>query len=71
MNMCLMFLVASRKVATNSGNRTDTGCAVLGDSSWYFVEDSDGVIVWEGDAHCKYCARSEAISRMADTGTQS
>jgi hypothetical protein len=67
-SLCAQFLSAARKVAKERKGWTDRGCAVLGDggSIGYFVEDSDGLIVWEGDAHCRYCARSEAISALAD-----
>lgn len=67
MSLCAQFLSAARKVARDRGGWTDKACAVLGNggSLGYFVETYEGKIVWEGDAHCKYCARAEAISHMA------
>jgi hypothetical protein len=66
-SLCAAFLTAARRVAKESGGWTDRACAVLGDGSvGYFVENFEGVMVWEGDAHCKYCARSEAIAAMAN-----
>lgn len=66
--MCSHFLVAARQVAKEAGGWTDRGCAVLGDggSMGYFVEDPEGVMAWEGDAHCRFCARAEAITYLAD-----
>lgn len=65
-NLCLSFLVASRHVAREHGNPTDKGFGVLDNGrTYYVVEGPDGKIVWEGDTHCRYCARTEAISAMA------
>lgn len=69
-NMCSHFLVASRAVAKKNGTPTDRGFAVLGGSTkaldgYFFVESYEGKIVWEGKAHCRYCARAEAINHMA------
>ena len=68
MSVCAQFLSAARKVAKDRKGWTDRGCAVLGDggATGYFVEDFEGIIVWEGDAHCRYCARAEAIASLAD-----
>jgi hypothetical protein len=33
----------------------------------YIVEDFNGKHVWTGSAHCRYCARAEAITHMSDT----
>lgn len=65
-NLCEHFLTASRRVAKARKGWTDRACAVL-DSGLgsYAVEDYNGRIVWEGDAHCKTCARAEAIAHMA------
>jgi hypothetical protein len=70
MSICAQFLSAARKVAKADGRWTDRGCAVLGGSTvslsgYYFVETYEGKIVWEGEAHCRYCARAEAITYMA------
>ncbi len=66
MSLCAQFLSAARKVAKAEGGWTDRGCAVLEGGGWYFVEDSHGVMAWEGDAHCRYCARAEAICYLGD-----
>lgn len=63
-NTCGAFLTASRRVAEKRKGWTDRGCAVLGDDGYFFVETLAGKIVWEGTAHCKYCARAEAITKM-------
>jgi len=65
MSICAQFLSASRKVAKKNKQWTDRACAVLGGSGCYFVESYEGEIVWEGSAHCKDCARAEAINHMA------
>ena len=68
MSLCALFLTASRKVAQKRNGWTDRACAVLdGGMGDYTVEDYAGKIVWQGSAHCRYCARAEAISHMADT----
>lgn len=64
-NMCSHFLFASRRTAEKNGTRTDRAMVVLGDEHCYFVESFEGEIVWEGQAHCKFCARAEAINHMA------
>lgn len=67
MSLCAQFLSAARKVAKQRKGWTDRGCAVLdGGGDYRVVEDFDGVIVWEGEAHCRYCARAEAITYLAD-----
>ena len=66
MNMCAAFLTASRRVAKKNGGWTDRACAVLEQGAEYYaVESYEGEIVWEGKAHCRYCARAEAITHMA------
>lgn len=64
---CQAFLTASRAVARKRKGWTDQACAVLEDGfGGYTVEAYDGSIVWQGDAHCRYCARAEAITHKAD-----
>jgi len=64
---CQAFLSARRAVARKNNEPTDRGCAVLDQGlGCYAVESYEGKIVWEGKAHCKYCARAEAIGGMAD-----
>lgn len=66
MNTCQAFLSASRAVAKKNGGWTDRACAVLRQGGDYHaVESYEGEIVWEGKAHCSYCARAEAINHMA------
>lgn len=66
MSICAQFLTASRKVAQRERGWTDRGCAVLEQMpGHYAVESYEGDIVWEGEAHCRYCARAEAITKMA------
>ncbi len=67
MSICAQFLTASRKVAQSSKGWTDRACAVLDQGFGCFaVETYEGKIVWTGEAHCRYCARAEAIAHMAD-----
>lgn len=63
---CAAFLSAARKVARDAGDWTDRSCAVLEQMTGYYaVESYEGEIVWEGKAHCRYCARAEAIAAKA------
>lgn len=65
-DMCAHFLTASRAVARKRKGWTDRGCAVLDQGfGSYAVETYSGEIVWEGQAHCKNCARAEAITAKA------
>jgi hypothetical protein len=34
-------------------------------ADYYAVESYEGKIVWEGKAHCRWCARAEAITHLA------
>lgn len=62
MNTCQAFLTASRHVAKKHNDWTDRACGVLDNGHGYYaVESYEGKIVWEGNAHCRYCARAEAI----------
>jgi hypothetical protein len=68
-NHCLLFLKASRITARAHGTPTDKGCAVLGTGFGDFiVERPNGTQIEVGRAHCKYCARAEAISKMVRAG---
>ena len=70
MSTCAAFLSASRAVARKNKQWTDRACAVLDQGlGCYAVESYEGEIVWEGKAHCRYCARAEAIARMAGKET--
>jgi hypothetical protein len=69
MSLCAQFLTAARKVAREKKAWTDTACAVLGDPHHFFVESYEGKIVWEGPAHCKYCARAEAILHAPESAS--
>jgi hypothetical protein len=65
-NTCQAFLTASRAVAKKRNGWTDRACAVFehgGD--WYEVRDYEDNVVWHGQAHCRYCARAEAIATKA------
>ncbi len=65
---CQRFLTAARNVARREKAWTDRACAVLDDGfGGYIVEDFNGKHVWTGSAHCRYCARAEAITHMSDT----
>lgn len=64
--MCSHFLVAARRVAKQNGTPTDRGCDVLTSGKYHLVQDAEGKTVWEGDAHCKFCARTEAIGELAN-----
>jgi hypothetical protein len=61
MTLCAKLLTAVRKVAREKREWTDQACAVLGDPRHFVVESYEGKIVWQGPAHCKYCARAEAV----------
>lgn len=63
--ICRSFLVASRAVAKKNGTPTDKGFGVTHttDRSYWLVQDAKGKTLYEGDAHCGYCARSEAIAK--------
>jgi hypothetical protein len=64
---CQQFLSACRKGARERKGWTDRACGVLDNGGDYFVvEDEHGEFVWEGKAHCRWCARAEAIGKMAD-----
>lgn len=67
MSMCRSFLQAANAVARAAGGRTDHGFAVFTDCSRkpYEVQDAAGKIVWQGSAHCCYCARAEAVIKVA------
>ncbi len=66
MSICATFLSAARKVAKDRGGWTDRACTVFDHGGdWREVRDYDDNIVWHGQAHCRYCARVEAISAMA------
>lgn len=50
------------------GNPTDRGWAVVSSGDYHLIQDHDGKTVWEGKAHCRYCARAEAITHaVAET----
>jgi hypothetical protein len=66
MSLCAQFLSAARHIARKRNGWTDRACAVLGDPHYFCVEDPNGVMAWEGAAHCRYCARTEAIQNLAD-----
>lgn len=65
-NHCRAFLTAARHVAKQNKGWTDNKCGVLDNGGdYYVVEDEHGKFVWEGKACCRYCARAEAIAKMA------
>ena len=65
-NLCLKFLVAARMVAKQAGRRTDRGFGVVDNGRDYFlVQAADGENVFEGTAHCRWCARAEALNQDA------
>lgn len=68
MSTCASFLSASRQVAKKDGGWTDRACEVLDNGrGYYLVKSYEGKVIWEGDAHCRYCARAEAITKMTGT----
>lgn len=62
---CAAFLTASRTVARRNGGQTDRGFATFDHGGdWIEVRDASDKIVWYGQAHCKFCARAEAIMAL-------
>lgn len=67
MSICRGFLSAMRVTVGPEIAQKETTAAVLGDASTgYTVELHDGTQLEVGRAHCKYCARVEALSQLAD-----
>lgn len=65
-SLCPRFLSARRAVAKKAGEPTDRGLDVLESvGRYYTVQDYEGKTVWAGSAHCRYCARVEAINALA------
>ena len=63
---CQVALSDARAEARRNKGWTDRACAVLergGD--YYRLEDEHGELVWEGQAHCRWCARTQAIATIA------
>jgi hypothetical protein len=60
-----MFYTAMRQTAQLRTVEAFKGSAVLGDSTHYTVELRGGEQIEVGRAHCKWCARSEALSKLA------
>lgn len=68
MSLCAQFLTAARKVARERKGWVDRACAVFDHGGgWFEVRDYEDRVVWHGQAHCRYCARAEAIANMVDT----
>jgi hypothetical protein len=62
---CQAVLTAARALARQRKGWTDRGCGVLDNGAdYYVVEDEYGEYVWEGSAHCRWCARAHALARM-------
>jgi hypothetical protein len=59
-------LSTARADALKRKGWTDRACVVLdnGDDH-YAVQDEQDALVWEGAAHCVFCARTNAITKMA------
>lgn len=74
--LCAAWLVARRRVARDHGDPTDQGLGVLDNADrglhrYFVVESSEGKIVWEGGACCRFEARAYAIDALAKTEKQS
>jgi hypothetical protein len=64
---CPQLLSELRRAALKRKAWTDRACAVLERGSGKFaVESYEGRIVWEGEAHCTFCARIQAICCVAN-----
>lgn len=64
---CPQLLSVLRKAAHQRHAWTDRACAVLERERGSFaVESFEGNIVWEGEAHCAFCARIDAICDAAN-----
>lgn len=67
MSLCQNFLTAMRRTVGEAVASKERAAAVLGDdSTGYTVELVDGTQYEVGRQHCKYCARTEALSQIAD-----
>jgi hypothetical protein len=70
MNICRKFLTASLSVASLDTRKKFAAAAVLGgDGLGYTVELRDGEQIEVGRAHCKYCARVEALQQLDNAAT--
>lgn len=65
-SVCRGFYTAMRQTSQLRTLAAFAGSAVLGDAHGYTVELQDGTQIEVGRAHCKWCARSEALSKLAD-----
>jgi hypothetical protein len=64
--VCRPFLSAALASASPAVREAITGAAVLGDNcTGYTVELRDGEQIEVGRACCKYCARTEALWKLA------
>lgn len=72
MNSCQAFLSATRQDARKNGTWTDRAADCLDNGGdYHLVKSYEGKVLWEGIAHCRWCARVEAINYQAsDTAAQ-
>jgi 16S rRNA G966 N2-methylase RsmD len=63
---CRKFYTITRELMQTRTLKAFAGSAVLGDETAYTVELKDGTQIEVGRAHCKWCARHEALSKLAD-----
>lgn len=64
--MCRLWLKAVRATSPAKVRQQFRNAAVLGDgSSGFTVELADGTQYETGRSHCRYCARAEALAKLA------
>jgi hypothetical protein len=63
--MCRAFYTAMRSTSQQRTLKAFAGSAVLGDSLGYTVELRNGEQIEVGRQCCKYCARVQALSKLA------
>ena len=64
--LCRKWLTAVRATSSAKVRKQFRNAAVLGDGrTGYTVELADGTQLEIGRAHCAYCARAEALSKLA------
>lgn len=64
--LCRLFLKSMRAVMRRDDQAVSEqgwGITHTSDRRYWLVQDANGKTLWEGDAHCAYCARTNALTR--------
>jgi hypothetical protein len=61
MSVCARALTTARNQAKRNGEPTDRAAFIESIGQHFRVVGYDGKTLWEGDAHCSWCARVESI----------